>query len=153
MTVHVSRARLRALGAGLIVPAVLIALWQTVATLGWTNEHVLPSPVAVVQRWVAYLLPQIPYSEATTGWLAWAVSGELPIDAMGSMYRVVVGFLIGAGLALPLGLTMGVRVPRSRGSQSWLALSTSYRRTSASVRGTPTLNCTVSTAMPGRATE
>lgn len=107
MTVHVSRARLRALGAGLIVPAVLIALWQTVATLGWTNEHVLPSPVAVVQRWVAYLLPQIPYSEATTGWLAWAVSGELPIDAMGSMYRVVVGFLIGAGLALPLGLTMG----------------------------------------------
>ena len=55
--------------------------------------------------------------------------------------------------SMPLGLTIGVKVPRSRGSQSWLALSTSYKRTSASVRGTPTLNCTVSTAMPGRATE
>jgi len=55
--------------------------------------------------------------------------------------------------SIPLGLTIGVSAPRSAGSQSWLALSTSYRRTSASVRGTPTLNCTVSTAMPGRATE
>jgi len=55
----------------------------------------------VVQRWVAYLLPQTPYAESTNGWLAWAVSGELLVDAMGSMYRVAVGFLIGASLALP----------------------------------------------------
>ena len=55
--------------------------------------------------------------------------------------------------SMPLGLTIGVSVPRPAGSQSWLALSTSYRRTSASVRGTPTLNCTVSTATPGRDTE
>jgi NitT/TauT family transport system permease protein len=102
-----SRARWRQIGAGLIVPTALIALWQTAASMGWTNEHVLPSPVAVVQRWVAYLLPQTPYAEATNGWLPWAMSGELLIDAMGSMYRVVVGFLIGAGLALPLGLVMG----------------------------------------------
>jgi hypothetical protein len=52
-----------------------------------------------------------------------------------------------------LGLDDGRQRPRPRGSQSWLALSTSYRRTSASVRGTPTWNCTVSTAMPGRETE
>jgi NitT/TauT family transport system permease protein len=99
--------RWRHIGSGLIVPIGLIALWQTVAVMGWTNEHVLPSPLAVVQRWVAYLLPQTPYAEATNGWLAWAVSGELLVDAMGSMYRVAVGFLIGAGLALPLGLMMG----------------------------------------------
>jgi NitT/TauT family transport system permease protein len=99
--------RLREIGSGLIVPVVLIALWQTAASMGWTNEHVLPSPLAVVQRWWAYLLPQVPYSEATNGWLAWAFSGELPTDAMGSMYRVAVGFLIGAVLALPLGLVMG----------------------------------------------
>jgi NitT/TauT family transport system permease protein len=107
MNLTFSRAQLRALGAGLIVPAALLALWQTVALMGWTNEHVLPSPLAVVQRWVAYLLPQTPYAEANTGWLAWAFSGELPIDTMGSMYRVAVGFFIGAGLALPLGLVMG----------------------------------------------
>ena len=40
-------------------------------------------------------------------WLAWAISGELILDATGSMYRVVVGFVVGAGLALPLGLVMG----------------------------------------------
>jgi hypothetical protein len=54
--------------------------------------------------------------------------------------------------SMPLGLTIGGST-QVRGSQSWLALSTSYRRTSASVRGTPTLNCTVSTATPGRETE
>ena len=101
------RTRWRQIGSGLIVPIGLIAVWQIVAKMGWTNEHVLPSPWAVVLRWVAYLLPQTPYAEATNGWLAWAVSGELLVDAMGSMYRVVVGFLIGAGLALPLGLMMG----------------------------------------------
>ena len=43
----------RELGAGLIVPIVLIAVWQTACSLGWVNEHVLPSPWAVVTRWVA----------------------------------------------------------------------------------------------------
>lgn len=107
MSSPISRTRLHALGAGLIVPVALLALWQTIAIMGWTNEHVLPSPLAVVQRWVAYLLPQTPYAEANTGWVVWAFSGELPIDAMSSMYRVAVGFFIGAGLALPLGLVMG----------------------------------------------
>ena len=55
--------------------------------------------------------------------------------------------------SMPLGTTTGVSVPTSRGNQFWLALSTSYSRTRASVRGTPTLNSTVTTARPGRATE
>lgn len=92
---------------GLIVPVLLIAIWQLSASMEWVNAHVLPSPLAVLQRWVAYLLPQVPYAEATEGWLAWVFSGELPIDAMSSMYRVIVGFLIGALLALPIGLLMG----------------------------------------------
>ena len=50
---------------------------------------------------------------------------------------------------MPLGLISGWPTPRPRGSQSALALTTSYKRTSASLRGTPTLNCTVSTATPG----
>ncbi|HZV55999.1 MAG TPA: ABC transporter permease, partial [Rhodocyclaceae bacterium] len=36
-----------------------------------------------------------------------AISGELPADAVGSLYRVLVGFAVGAVLALPLGLLMG----------------------------------------------
>jgi len=92
---------------GLVVPALLIALWQAAATLGWINPQVLPSPLAVVDKWIAYLLPLQPYDRATGSWLAWAVSGELIVDALGSLYRVAVGFVIGAGLALPLGLAMG----------------------------------------------
>lgn len=94
-------------GVGLVVPALLIALWQAAATLGWVNPQVLPSPLAVVDKWFAYLLPLQPYDRAAGSWLAWAVSGELIIDALGSLYRVAVGFVIGAGLALPLGLAMG----------------------------------------------
>ncbi|MES2127551.1 MAG: ABC transporter permease [Pseudomonadota bacterium] len=95
----------REIGVGLVVPAVIIGAWQAAAMLGWVNPQVLPSPLAVVEKWIAYLLPVQPYADGN--WLAWAVSGELIGDAMGSMYRVLVGFAIGAGLALPLGLAMG----------------------------------------------
>lgn len=98
-------ARWRSIGAGLVVPVLLISLWQAASSSGMVNAHVLPSPLAVVQRWIAYLLPQEPFGGGN--WLAWAVSGELIHDALGSLYRVGVGFLIGAGLALPLGLAMG----------------------------------------------
>jgi NitT/TauT family transport system permease protein len=97
----------RQAGVGLIVPALVIALWQTAAHLQWVNPQVLPSPLAVVERWIAYLLPLQPYDRAQGGWLAWAVSGELIMDSIGSLYRVVAGFAIGAGLALPIGLAMG----------------------------------------------
>jgi NitT/TauT family transport system permease protein len=100
-------ARWAGLGVGLVVPALLIAAWQAVAMLGWANPQVLPSPLAVLERWIAYLLPTAPYDPAAGGWLHWAVSGELIGDAIGSLYRVVVGFVIGAALALPLGLAMG----------------------------------------------
>ena len=49
----------------------------------------------------------MPYDPATMSYAAWVFSGELIHDASASLYRVVVGFLIGAGLALPLGLAMG----------------------------------------------
>ena len=52
----------------------------------------------------------------------------------------------------PLGLMMGAPTPKPRGNQSALAPTVSYRRTTAVWRGTPTLNCTVSSATPGRET-
>ena len=36
-----------------------------------------------------------------------SLSGELPGDAASSLYRVMIGFLIGTGLAIPFGLAMG----------------------------------------------
>jgi len=101
-------SQMREIGIGMVVPAVVIAIWQAVAMLGWVNPQVLPSPVAVVQKWIAYLLPLQPHVPGgEMSWLAWAFSGELIVDSLTSMYRVVLGFVIGAGLALPLGLSMG----------------------------------------------
>lgn len=96
----------RELGVGMVVPILAIALWQWVAVAGLVNPQVLPAPMAVWRKWVEYLLPLQPLAEEG-GWLAWALSGELVVDTAASLYRVVVGFAIGAGLALPLGLGMG----------------------------------------------
>jgi NitT/TauT family transport system permease protein len=101
---------------GLVVPVVAIGIWQWVAINGWVNENVLPSPLEVARKWLAYLLPLKEFKEYTDGgWWSWVFSGELIVDSLGSMYRVVTGFLIGAGLALPLGLAMGA----SRGVYAW----------------------------------
>ena len=101
---------------GLVLPVVILLVWQLVAMLGWVNPQVLPSPLAVAAKWIEYALPLAPFDPANGSRLAWLFSGELLIDTLGSMYRVVVGFAIGAGLALPLGLWMG----SSRHAYAWL---------------------------------
>ena len=102
---------------GLVVPVLAIALWQWVAASGLVDRQVLPAPLDVWRKWVDYLLPLEPFAQYTDGgWLKWALSGELPVDVVASLYRVVVGFAIGAGLALPLGLAMGA----SRRVHAWM---------------------------------
>ena len=103
-----SRERWSEMALGAVVPVAALLLWQWVAMNGWVNPQVLPAPLDVGRKWVAYLLPLVPFEAYTEGgWWKWALSGELPIDIYTSMVRVVVGFAIGAGLALPLGLAMG----------------------------------------------
>lgn len=97
----------RQVAIGAVVPVLVIALWQISAMLEWVDPVVLPSPLAVLERWVEYALPLTAYDPASQSWLGWALSGELWLDTLSSMYRVLVGFAIGAGLALPLGLFMG----------------------------------------------
>jgi NitT/TauT family transport system permease protein len=106
------RRRWKDIAVGLVVPAIAIAVWQLAASMGWVNANILPSPLAVWNKWVAYLLPMQEYAtwhenNPEGSKLAWAFSGELIIDSLGSLYRVVVGFAVGAVLALPLGLAMG----------------------------------------------
>jgi NitT/TauT family transport system permease protein len=101
---------------GLVAPVLIVALWQLSATLGWVNPLVLPSPWAVGIKWIEYAMPTGPFDPAQGSYLAWALSGELLRDTLGSMYRVVVGFALGAALALPLGLSMG----SSRTMYAWL---------------------------------
>ena len=102
-------ARAAAIARSLAVPVVVVAAWEAVARAGWVSPVVLPSPIQVLQRWIAYAAPLQPYDPAQGSRLAWAFSGELPHDAAASLLRIAVGFGIGAALALPLGLLMGAR--------------------------------------------
>jgi len=103
------RNRLRHLATSLAVPALVVAVWEALSRAGVFSAAILPAPSQVLVRWWQYLLPLEPYDPAQGGRLGWLVSGELIQDALGSLYRVVVGFLIGGGIALPLGLVMGRR--------------------------------------------
>lgn len=101
----------RAMGVlrSLVVPLALLLAWEGIARAGWVTPLILPSPSQVAVRWWAYLLPFEPFDPAAGSWLGWALSGELPQDALTSLMRIAGGFAIGAGLALPLGLVMGAR--------------------------------------------
>jgi NitT/TauT family transport system permease protein len=93
----------------LVVPVVVVAAWEGVSRAGWVSPIVLPAPSQVLLRWLAYARPLAPYDPAEGSWIAWALSGELPSDALASLTRVAGGFAIGTALALPLGLLMGAR--------------------------------------------
>jgi NitT/TauT family transport system permease protein len=92
---------------GAIVPLAVLALWQGLVVSGVVSPQILPSPLAVFRKWIEYLSPHEPFDAARSGYLAWLVSGELLHDAYASLHRVLSGFLLGAALALPLGLFMG----------------------------------------------
>lgn len=98
--------KLKEFAHGSLVPVLLLILWEAGSRFGLFSEVLLPSPTAVAIKWWAYLLPLQP-QEAGQSYLAWLVSGEMLHDAYSSLFRVVAGFLIGAALALPLGLLMG----------------------------------------------
>ncbi|AJP56174.1 sulfonate ABC transporter permease [Pandoraea vervacti] len=89
---------------GVLIPLAVVVIWQIVTGLGWINPIILPSPLAVVVKWWQYLKPTVAMAD---GFSAWLQSSELLMDATHSLYRVVMGFLVGAGIALPLGLLMG----------------------------------------------
>ena len=91
----------------LAVPVTLLAIWEGLSRAGVINPMILPSPSAVFLRWIAYAKPMMPFDPAEGTYVTWLFSGELLHDAAASLYRVVMGFLIGAGLALPIGLLMG----------------------------------------------
>ncbi|MGC7404592.1 ABC transporter permease [Pandoraea pneumonica] len=89
---------------GVLIPLAVVVIWQIITGLEWINPIILPSPVAVVTKWWQYLKPTVTMAE---GFGAWLHSSELLTDAANSLYRVIMGFLVGTVIALPLGLLMG----------------------------------------------
>jgi len=73
-----------------LLPLALLAAWQLSSQLGWLSSRVLPEPWAV----------------AKAAW-ALAVSGELWTHLQVSSGRALLGFAIGGGLGLALGLLTG----------------------------------------------
>lgn len=98
--------KLKSFAHGALVPVLILILWEACSRAGLFSVVVMPAPSAVAVKWWAYLMPPQP-PEAGQSTLTWLLSGEMLHDAYSSLFRVIAGFLIGAGLALPLGLMMG----------------------------------------------
>ncbi|MDD1968996.1 ABC transporter permease [Pseudomonas putida] len=74
-----------------LLPTALLGLWYLGSERGWLSDQVLPPPAFVYQTLVDL-----------------ASTGDLWLNASASMQRVLVGFLIGSGLGVTLGLVMGL---------------------------------------------
>jgi len=98
---------IRQLFQSIVIPIGLLVAWELLSRMQVFNPQALPAPTQVFLRWVAYARPLEPFDPARMSYAAWIFSGELPSDLLATFLRVLVGFLIGAGLALPLGLLMG----------------------------------------------
>nr|WP_314630309.1 aliphatic sulfonate ABC transporter permease SsuC [uncultured Janthinobacterium sp.] len=72
------------------LPVALLLAWQLASQWGWLSSRILPEPWAVAKAF----------------WHL-AASGELWLHLKTSLWRATVGFVIGAGLGLLLGLLTG----------------------------------------------
>ncbi|WP_141604328.1 ABC transporter permease [Terrilactibacillus laevilacticus] len=77
--------------AGLILPVIVVVLWQTVCSLGWVTKIILPSPVAIILAAEELI-----------------ASGVLFTHLKVSLIRAIFGFIIGGGLGLALGALVGL---------------------------------------------
>ena len=73
--------------AGIIV---LIALWELICRLGWVSPLYLPAPTSIV----------------AAGWELFTV-GNFMQDIGASMYRIVLGYALGASVGIMIGLVLG----------------------------------------------
>lgn len=76
---------------GLLVPGILVIVWEAVVRAGWVSAHLLPPP-----------------SELVTTLADLAGNGTLVGHIGVSSLRVLIGFCIGAGLAVAVGAAVGL---------------------------------------------
>jgi NitT/TauT family transport system permease protein len=89
-------ARLKPLVLALIVPGLLLLLWQVATTQGWTR--LIPTPAETAEYMVDFAIGGI-----------WddAFSATLHIHLLASAQRVYGGFALAALVAIPLGILIG----------------------------------------------
>jgi NitT/TauT family transport system permease protein len=86
-------------GRGLLVPGLIVIVWQIASDLGWMPSVSIPSPAAVIQSWYTWIFgPVLP--------LAW-YSGTWFLYVLLSLRRVAAGFAIASAAGVTFGLLLG----------------------------------------------
>ena len=101
---------------GLALPLLIIVIWQIFSSSGLVSATVLPSPLQIVKTFYELM-----------------ISGTLFGHLQISIYRAVVGFLLGASIALVLGFIVGF----SKRSESYIDPTMQMLRTIPSLAVTP----------------
>jgi NitT/TauT family transport system permease protein len=92
------RARLAFLWRASLLPLVVIAIWSGVTDSGLVPKYILPSPAQVIAAGWDFVVG---------GHSAQAYSGAFLVHFWASLKRVMGGFALGAGVAIPLGIVLG----------------------------------------------
>ncbi|MGB8462825.1 MAG: ABC transporter permease, partial [Priestia megaterium] len=74
----------------LVVPLLLIVVWQIIGSAGYVSKTVLPTPLDIILSFKQLI-----------------VSGELGANLQISILRAAIGFAVGAGLGLLFGVIVG----------------------------------------------
>ncbi|MGZ9792232.1 ABC transporter permease [Bacillus atrophaeus] len=101
---------------GLVLPFVIIAVWQIAGAMEIVSATVLPTPLVILLTFKDLI-----------------VSGELFVHLKISVYRAAAGFLSGAGLGLLIGLLVGF----SRKTEHYIDPSLQMLRTVPHLAVTP----------------
>lgn len=75
---------------GLVLPALLLIVWQTVTAAGWVDTRIIVPPSAVV----------------VAGW-KWLTAGQALASIGASLFRDASGFVLGASAGIGIGLLLG----------------------------------------------
>jgi len=92
------RGRLAFLWRASILPLAVLAVWSGLTDSGLVPKYILPSPGQVLAAAWDFLVG---------GSSAQAYSGSFLVHFWASLKRVMGGFALGAGLAIPLGIVLG----------------------------------------------
>lgn len=87
-----SWARVQRSALPLLAIAIVLGIWQAISEMTWLG------------LWVDYI--SSPAAAASAGWTM-ATSGELWTNARGSLVAFAIGFVLSAGVGIPIGLVMG----------------------------------------------
>lgn len=90
--------RLDATWRAAILPLAIVAAWSAVTDGGMVPKYILPSPAQVVLAGWDFI---------AGGNNAQAYSGSFLVHFWASLKRVMAGFALGAGIAIPLGVVLG----------------------------------------------